>query len=147
MRIEHEATASATPAAVYEWIAEPRRRPRWLQELRVVDAPPGEVTKGEVFSGRSRAFGHEMSGLSHIVDLHENVSLTEHVVVGVGLRSTWTLAEDGGGTRVHHRLDIDAPGGFLAPLEKLVLRWWLGRMQRRSLAALGRVAVGEPSGK
>lgn len=137
----------ADPAAIFPYLAEPQRRPQWLVELRQVEAPPGPVHPDEVFSGRSRAFAHEMTGLSHILDVDEDVSLTEHVVVGVGLRSTWTLTADAGATRVHHRLDIDAPGGVLAPIERVVLKWWLGRMQRRSLAALGRIAVGKPADK
>lgn len=140
MRIEHESTVRADPAATYGLIADASRRPEWLTELREVDVPPGPVHQGQVFSGRSRAFAHEVAGLSHILEAQDGASLTEHVVVGVGLRSTWTVTTAAGaGTRVHHRLDIDAPGGLLAPLERVVLRWWLGRMQRRSLAALARL--------
>ena len=136
VRIEHSTDIAAERVAVYALIAEPRRRPEWLSELRAVDAPPGPARAGDTFTGMPHAFLHEVIGRSEVEVAEPPDRLVEMIVIGVRIRSSWSLEETASGTRVIGTMDVEVPSGPLAPIERVVLRWWLGRMQKRSLGRL-----------
>ena len=133
----------ASPEALFAVVADPAQRPQWLVELREVDAPPGPAEAGTRFSGRSSVLMHDFIGDSEVVRAEPPHTLSERVVIGARLTSTWTFEpvdEEAGtaGTRVVHRIEIDYPRGRFAWLETRVLGWRLRRTQRQSLAALER---------
>jgi uncharacterized protein YndB with AHSA1/START domain len=138
----------ASPEALFAVVADPARRPQWLAELQEVDALPGPATTGTRFTGRSSVLMHDFIGDSEVVRADAPHVLSEQVVIGARLTSTWTFEPvgdaGGAGTRVVHRIEIDYPRGPFAWLETRVLAWRLRRTQRQSLRALARHVLPPP---
>lgn len=126
----------ARPARVYPFLADPEQRTTWMTELRRVEAKPGMVEPGDRFVGLTSILFHDFIGTSEVTEVEPEVLLTEEVVIGARFVSRWRLTEVEGGTRVHHSIDVDFPGGPFSRLERWVLGRRLLRVQRQSLANL-----------
>lgn len=131
----------APPEIVYALLAEPAQRPEWMTELKRIEAQdtgrPVEV--GDRFEGVSSILFHDFIGLSEVTVAEPPTRLDEDVVIGARFTSSWELTETAdGGTRVHHVLAVQFPGGPFSWIERFVLRRRLERMQRQSLMNLAR---------
>jgi uncharacterized membrane protein len=135
VRIRRDAVVLAGPDEVYKLIADLPRRPEWLAEIQRVDAE-GVAEPGVRFTGESSLLLHDFVGESVVVGAEPGRRLTEHIVLGARLVSTWTLEPAGDGTRVRHEIDIDFPHGPLGRLERWLLCRRMMRMQRKSLRSL-----------
>jgi uncharacterized protein YndB with AHSA1/START domain len=132
-----------TPEAVWAAVADVRRRPAWLAELRRVDDGEGPAEPGTRFTGQASLLGHDLLGHGVVHEAEVGRVLVEEIVLGARLVSTWTFEAEGDGTRtrVGHALVIDYPRGPLGGLERWLVRRRLARMQRTSLAALASLAA------
>ena len=135
----------APPAAVYELIADARRRATWLPELETTpDAPDRPLTKGDRFVGYAELLGHRFVGSSEVVDADPGQGLVEQVVIGARFRTAWNVTPSGDGTscRVTHEIDIEFPQGPMGRIERWVLARYLVRLQRKGLRRLAQAAAG-----
>lgn len=140
--LEDSTTIAAEPDAVWELIADARRRPEWMPEVRVVSTNDRALEKGDRFEGVSQLLGHGFVGVSEVTESVEGVSLAERVVIGARVSSRWTVsAAATGGSNVTQELTIDFPSGALGRVERRLLLWRLRRLQRQSLVGLAKSAT------
>ena len=132
------ADVAAPPAAVWDLLADPTHRPSWMTELKQVDANPGPLVVGDRFCGESSILLHDFVGASEVKAAEPGRLLAEEVVIGARFVSRWEIVDAGGGSSVHHTIDVDFPAGPFSWLERWVLRRRLLRMQRDSLQNLAR---------
>lgn len=130
----------ATPASTWSVIADAPGRPRWLPELDEVRAPHRTLQEGDRFTAHSTVFGQRWDGASLVTEAGEGASLAEEIHLGIRLTSRWTLTAADDSTEVEHSLEVALPRGPLAVPLGWLLNLYLGRLQRRSLKALARVA-------
>ena len=134
--VDHEEHVPASPADVWEVLADPTHRPSWMTELKRVDAEPGLLEVGDRFDGESSILLHDFLGASLVVEVEPERRLAEQVVIGARFTSRWHIDADGDGSKVRHTIDVEFPNGPFSPLERWVLRRRLLRMQRASLGNL-----------
>jgi Polyketide cyclase / dehydrase and lipid transport len=139
--IERSAVARCSPEALMDKIRRPATWPEWQSEI-VTSRGPEVIDDGDVVSGRARMMGFDVDGQS-VTEAVDGSSLSQDVVVGVGMRIRYTLTETPEGTTVTHRLESDLPEGALGRLLSFFLRRRLQRMQKMLLEEL--VAQAEAS--
>ena len=131
------AVVAAPPAEVYELIAHPRHRVRWLPELDATDAPDRELVEGDRFQGYSSLLLHRFVGASDVTAAEPGRVLEEHVVIGARMTTRWELTErPDGTTEVTHVLDVEFPKGPLGRVARWVMRWRIAKLQRDGLKRL-----------
>lgn len=140
--IERVARARCSLERVAELLSSPSTWPQWQGEIVSVERD-GRVSRGDVVRGRARMLGFTVWGHSEITG--DPPAFAEDVVVGVRMRVTYELEDNGGATTVIHRLRAELPGGPLGRLLSLFLRRRLRRMQAETLAALTAQAEGDSS--
>lgn len=141
-KVHHEADVAAPPSAVYDLIADARRRIEWMPEFEQTDAPERHLQAGDHFEAMSSILLHEFLGRSEVLHAVEGSALEEVVVIGARMRTRWELHEQPDGTtRVVHELVVDFPRGPFSRLERWVLGRRLARMQRQAMTRLGEKAA------
>ena len=138
LSVDHAVEVATSTEAVWAVLADPSTRPSWMTELVEVDATPGPVEVGDRFNGRSSILFHDFIGASEVTESVPGRVLAEEVVIGARFTSRWEVSATGGGTKVHHTIDVEFPSGPFSPLERWILKRRLLRMQRQSLANLAR---------
>jgi hypothetical protein len=136
VKVERSVVVPAGAKQAYDVIADVAGRPRWLSELRRVEAPPGAAFEGGRFVGQSSLLFHDFLGVSEVIRADPGRTLAEEVYLGARFTSEWTLETVDGGTCIRHVVDVDFPAGPLGRIERFVLRRRLASMQRASLQAL-----------
>jgi carbon monoxide dehydrogenase subunit G len=146
----HAVHVDAPPATVYELIANPRRRARWLPELQTTGNMPQRLLEvGDRFVGHTSMLAHRFVGASEVTEAQPNDHLEEDVVIGARFRTRWDIAPDDDGDgdgehtgcRVTHDIDVEFPQGPLGRIERWVLSRYLDRLQRRGLQRLAATAA------
>lgn len=132
----------ASPQAVLGRIRTPASWPEWQSEILSVEGP-ATVSEGDVVSGKAAMLGFEVDGQSHTVSATGD-EYVEDVVVGVGMRVTYSAEETGTGTRLTHRLECELPGGPLGNLLSFFLKRRFKKMERDLLERLA-VCAGSDS--
>lgn len=138
--IESSTITPATPEAIRDKLLRPATWPAWQMEILSTDGPE-IVEEGDVVQGRAQMLGFKVVGQSFTRGVGET-RFVEDVVVGVGMRITYTLEAVPGGTRVVHRLESDLPTGAMGRLLTIFLRRRLKVMQRVLLERLSKQAEG-----
>ena len=119
----------------------PATWPAWQSEIIEAHGPE-VIDTGDVVRGRAEMMGFDVDGQS-VTEAVDGSSLLQGVVVGVGMRIRYTIAETAEGTSVTHHLVSDLPAGTLGVLLSFFLRRRLRKMQRMLLEEL--VAQAEAS--
>lgn len=131
----------APPAKVWEVIADAPRRPRWLDELKKVDAPSRPLAQSDRFTAISEVFGHRVDGASYVLDSEAAVELAEEIHLGVKLMSRWRIEPVGTGAVVDHTITLHLPQGPFSGLIGWVLSRYIRSLQKRSLDGLKRIVT------
>lgn len=139
----HTVRIAARPDDVYARIVDPRRRTAWLPELEgTSDVPDRPLQCGDSFVGYPALLGHRLVGRSAVVAAdHDERHLEEHVVVGAGFRTAWTVTSADDGCVVTQDLEFEFPQGTIGRVERWVLERYAARMQRAGLERLARTAT------
>lgn len=133
LNLRRQAHVNAAPDRVFVAIADVRARPSWMPELHSVEAPDRPVTTGDRFRGESRLLLHQFLGESVVLNAESPTHLEEEVVIGARFRTSWSIEPSGDGATITYDIRLDYPGGPLGRIERALLGWRLGAMQRRSL--------------
>jgi hypothetical protein len=139
--IERSAVARCAPEVVMAKIGRPATWPDWQSEITEAHGPD-VIAAGDVVRGRAEMMGFNVDGQS-VTEAIDGSSLSQDVVVGVGMRILYTVTETPEGSKVTHRLVSELPAGTLGVLLSFFLRRRLQKMQRTLLEEL--VAQAEAS--
>ena len=124
-------TLIRTPATWHGWQSE------------IIEAKGARyIESGDVVRGRAAMMGFDVDGQS-VTESAGPTSLSQDVVVGVGMKIRYDVTVTDGGTTVTHRLVSKLPAGALGVVLSLFLRWRLRKMQKMLLEEL--VAQAEAS--
>lgn len=132
---------AADPAAVWDVIADAPGRPRWLDELKEVDAPSRPLAEADRFTAVSEVFNHRVDGASYVLKSEAAVELAEEIHLGVRLVSRWRIEPAGTGAVVDHTITLHLPQGPFSGLIGWVLSRYIRRLQKRSLDGLKRIVT------
>ena len=132
----------APAPAVYDLIANARRRAAWLPELDATRAPDRQLEQGDRFEGYSSLLAHRFVGSSHVTEAEPNVVLEEQVTIGAKFTTRWETHDRGGRTEVVHTLTVEFPGGPLGRIERWVLSRRLARLLQQGSQRLKQAAEG-----
>jgi hypothetical protein len=134
--IEDSRRAPAAPDVLLARILTPETWPDWQSEILSVAGPP-KVEKDDVVRGRAKLLGFEVEGHSTTLEVTSD-SYLEDVIVGVRMRVRYSVAPNGSGSMVTHRLESELPRGIAGSILAFLLRRRLRRMQARLLEDLVR---------
>jgi uncharacterized membrane protein len=141
MRLDHSVDISASPEAIFEYIADPENYLRFLSG----------VTRWEVVGEQSSGLGArykillrvgaaDVGGLIEMVEWREPYDIAWHSVTGVDQRGRWRIrAKDDGRTKVEFRFAYGVIGGGVAGLiTELAAAPAMRRHMRRTVQQLKR---------
>ena len=126
--------SSAAPGEVMRRIRTPATWPEWQSEI-VSTEGPSYLCEGDVVPGKAAMMGFEVDGQSFTVGATEQ-SYVEEVVVGVGMRVSYTVVPTETGARITHELECELPGGPLGSLLSFFLKRRFVKMERDLLKRL-----------
>ena len=141
---ERSVSSAVEPAGVIDRIRRPATWPEWQSEIVSTEGPE-RLDDGDVVSGRAEMLGFAVDGQSVTIEADEQ-RYVEDVVVGVGMRVSYTVTPSPSGSTITHRLECVLPGGPLGGLLSFFLRRRFLRMQRELLRRLSQPAAGRADG-
>ena len=126
--VESEVRIAQPVGVVYGFLADPGNYPRWIADVRRVEAP-NPLAPGAAFREVTVFGGQEKTSLGEVAEMVPDARLVLRVVRvldGPGLlpTRTFTLRPDGGGTRLRWRSEVRTRGlmRLLEPLPPGVFR-------------------------
>jgi hypothetical protein len=142
---ESSVSSVAEPAGVIGRIRQPATWPEWQSEIVSTDGPES-LADGDVVSGRAEMLGFAVDGQSVTIEADEQ-HYVEDVVVGVGMRVSYTVTPSPTGSTITHRIECTLPGGPLGGVLSFFLRRRFVKMQRELLGKLSQPTSARAGGK
>lgn len=139
--IEDSRHATAPPEVVLRRVLAPATWPEWQSEIVSTDGPE-KLGPGDVVRGHAKLLGFEVEGHSTSIEVTDD-AYVEDVIVGVRMRVRYSIAKEGDGSRVTHRMESHLPRGISGRVLALLLRRRLRRMQAYLLDELVRRSATE----
>ena len=128
MPVVEESTSINRPREeVFAFANDPDNVPVYTSNLaEFAKTSEGPVGQGTTYRGVTRVAGRSLAWTSHVVEFEEGLRV---VIKSVESPMAWQLefsyADEGGGTRVRMRQEIDSLGGFFGKLsDPLVTRMY-----------------------
>jgi hypothetical protein len=141
---ERSVSSAADPSGVIDRIRRPATWPEWQSEIVSTEGPE-RLGDGDVVSGRAEMLGFAVDGQSVTVEADEQ-HYVEDVVVGVGMRVSYTVTPSPTGSTITHRLECLLPGGPMGGILSFFLRRRFLKMQRELLGKLSQPAAARADG-
>jgi carbon monoxide dehydrogenase subunit G len=136
MRIEHAVTVPRPADAVFPWLFDEDKVPRWTSGLETYEKlDPGPLAVGSRIRQALLVSGRRLEFELHVVRLEPpRTAESTFEMQGFKATQTWTLASADGGTRVTQV--IDAKPSFSARLLQPIIEPRLQAKVERDLGAL-----------
>ena len=126
-KLEREIHIDASPEAVYDKLTDPNCLGEWVSvHDGIVEAPPGNVEKGDTIVQRMKVAGKKFCITWHVdeADRPGRVVWTGKGPMGSKARATYEISKNGGaGSTFSYVNEYDLPGG---PIGKLAGRAVVG---------------------